>query len=209
MVSYIARLATLAVFSGLSVNLVLQLGLGLKKINLTGAFVSGDISIPGQSNSKKRIFTELGMLFTAVFLLWLVFSFFRSVLFLGLLEYVLVFPVSLAVFYLLDYAACRYIFRKKFDEEEPVLFGGALSGAALFITLNTAGNILDAAVLSAGFTAGIALAIIITGEILRRSVMEKVPAFLRGGPLVLIAMGLLSLVFLSAALMLYQVLGAR
>ena len=209
MISTMAPLAMLAVFSGLSVNLFLQLGLGLKKITLTGAFLSEDMSISGQSNGKKRILAELGMFFTAVLLLWLVFSFFRSVLFLGLLEYVLVFPVSFAVFFFLDYAACRYIFKKTFDENEPVLLGGTLSGVALFITLNVAGSILDAAVLSVGFVAGIALAVLLTGEILKRSGMEKVPRCLRGGPLVLIAMGLLSLVFLSAALMLYQVLGSK
>ena len=64
-------------------------------------------------------------------------------------------------------------------------------------------------ILSAGYAAGIALAIKIISEIRLRSEMEAVPKSLQGSPLVLIAMGLLSLVFSAAALMLYQVLGAK
>jgi Na+-translocating ferredoxin:NAD+ oxidoreductase RnfA subunit len=53
---------------------------------------------------------------------------------------------------------------------------------------------------------GIGVVLIITGEIRRRSVMEAVPPLFRNGPLALIAMGLLSLIFSSAAMMLYKVL---
>jgi electron transport complex protein RnfA len=85
----------------------------------------------------------------------------------------------------------------------------ALVTAALFVTLSIAGGLAEAIVLSFGFTSGIALALAIAGEIRRRSEMEAVPRFLRGGPLVLVTLGLLSLVFTSAALMFFEVLGAN
>lgn len=203
MASNFARLAMLAVFSGLSVNLILQLGLGIKRIAFSGEFISR--GKPG----RKRYLIELALFFITVILLWPVFSFARSILFLGLLEYILVFPVSLFVFSMLEYFSTKIIRKLSYDPEEAILYGGTLSGASLFITLNTAGSFLDAMILSAGYAAGIALAIKIISEIRLRSEMEAVPKSLQGSPLVLIAMGLLSLVFSAAALMLYQVLGAK
>jgi electron transport complex protein RnfA len=88
------------------------------------------------------------------------------------------------------------------------MVNGALASAALFITLNVAGGFLEAVILALFFSAGIALAVLIINEIRLRSEMEAVPQFLRGSPLILIAMGLLSMIFSSAALMLYRVLGA-
>ena len=72
--------------------------------------------------------------------------------------------------------------------------------------LNVARNFVDATALSLGFALGIALAVAIISEIRRRSAMEAVPVPLRGGPLALIAMGLLSLIFSSTALMFYEIL---
>jgi Na+-translocating ferredoxin:NAD+ oxidoreductase RnfA subunit len=114
-------------------------------------------------------------------------------------------------FSLFEYLTRNFILRQNVNLEAlavgtPVC--GATSGAALFITLNIAGSLSEAAVLSLGFSCGILLAVIIAGEIRRRSQMEKVPQWLRGTPLVIIALGLLSLVCVSGALMLFQVLGA-
>jgi Na+-translocating ferredoxin:NAD+ oxidoreductase RnfA subunit len=82
-------------------------------------------------------------------------------------------------------------------------------GSALFLILGLAGGFAEAAMLSFGFSAGAALAVLIVGEIRRRSSMEAVPRCLRGGPLVLVTMGLLSLVCISAAMVFYAVLGAN
>jgi len=87
--------------------------------------------------------------------------------------------------------------------------GGAPVGAALFIVLGVAGSFAQAVMLSFGFSAGTALAVLIVGEIRRRSAMESVPRRLRGGPLVLVTMGLLSLVFTSIAAVFYAVLGTN
>jgi electron transport complex protein RnfA len=201
MISSITWLVMLAVFSGLSVNLILQLGLGLKGI----AF--------DESIGKERLLAGSGVLFVTVIILWLVFAGIRSVLFLGLLEYVILFPVSSLIFSILECLVNRSILKKNVEQEGAILFGdnltgSALAGAALFITLNVAGSLYEALVLSLIFSCSTALVIVVVDEIRRRAEMEAVPLRLRGGPLALIAMGLLSLIFASGALMLFRVLGA-
>jgi Na+-translocating ferredoxin:NAD+ oxidoreductase RnfA subunit len=203
----LSSLTALAVFSGLSVNLILQCGFSLKEIALAGENApssgrNGSPRVPG----KKEVFAGLGIIFISVILLWLFFSFTRAVLPLGLFEYILLFPVSCLLFSCLDNLMKTYIFRKTDYKEDRIFGGGVLTSAALFITLNVAGRFPDAAVTTFGFTLGIAIAYYITGEIHRRCAMEAVPGFLRGGPLTLIAMGLLSLVFSSAAMVLYNFL---
>jgi len=202
MVISITSLVMLAVFSGLSMNLILQLGLSLKGIAV-------DVHI-----GKERLLAGSAILFVTVMLLWLVFSLGRSVVFLGFFEYVALFPASYLVFSSLEYFVNHFILKVNAGQEEAfflsnTLFGGALAGGALFITLNTAGSLGEAVVLSLGFSCSVALVVVVVGEIRRRSEMEAVPHWLRGGPLVLIAMGLLSLVFSSGALMLFGVLGTK
>ena len=200
-------LALLAVFSSLSVNLILQFGIGLSRITMNGKLQSGPAS------GKKKLYGGLGIIFVTVILLWFIFSFLGSVISLGLLEYVLVFPAGFIVFSGISY----FIKIKKDknnkndikDDDDDKITGGIFSSAALFICINIAGKFLDTVILTLGFIAGIWLAVKITSEIQKRSEMEAVPKCLKDGPLVLVSMGILSLVFTSAALMLYQVLGAR
>jgi Na+-translocating ferredoxin:NAD+ oxidoreductase RnfA subunit len=187
-------LLALAVFSGLSVNLILQCGLCLKDTAIAEEF------------GIKRLFFGLGIIFVSIVLLWLFFSFIRAVLPLGLFEYMLLFPASSLLFFCFDTFLNRYVVRNTANKKEQVLSIGALTSAALFITLNVAGNLIEAAVTALGFTLGVAVVFIITGEIRRRSEMEAVPPLFKNGPLALIAMGLLSLIFSSAAIMLYKVL---
>jgi electron transport complex protein RnfA len=188
----------LMVFSGLSMNLFLQFGLDLKGV----AFDTHIRTL--------RILAGSGVLFVTVILLWLVFSFTRSVFPLGLVEYTVLFPAGFLVFSCLEYLANRFIMKTR---DEPLLSnnltGGMLASAALFITLNNAGNVVEALVLVLGFSCSTALVYVIVSEIRRRSGMESVPRWLRGGPLALVAMGLLSLVFASGALMIFQVLGVK
>jgi electron transport complex protein RnfA len=201
MVSSITWLVMLAVFSGLSMNLILQFGLGLKGI----AF--------DESIGKERLLAGSGVLFATVVLLWLIFLFFRSVLFLGLFEYVVLFPLSFLLFLVLECFTMRFILKKRTGRSGGILFGdtltgGTLAGAALFMTLNVTDSLYEALAFSLGFSCSTALVIVVVGEIRRRAEMEAVPRCLRGGPLALIAMGLLSLVFASGALMLFGVLGS-
>jgi electron transport complex protein RnfA len=197
----LTRLVMLAVFSGLSMNLILQLGIALK-----GTAFDATIG-------RRQLLAGMGILFTAIVLLWLLLVLVRSFLFLGFLEYILLFPVSSLAFSGLAYLTKSFILKN--DGAHPneaffpngVLSGGALIGAALFITLNVAAGFWETIVLSLSFTCSTALVYVVVGEIRRRSGMEAVPRWLRGGPLALIAMGLLSLVFSSGALMLFGVLG--
>jgi Na+-translocating ferredoxin:NAD+ oxidoreductase subunit A len=202
MVSSITWLVILAIFSGLSMNLILQFGLGLKGI----AF--------DENIGKERLLAGSGILFATVMFLWVIFIFIRSILFLGLLEYVVLFPVSSLIFSIFECLVNRFILKKNAEQGRTILFGdsltgGALAGAALFMTLNVACSLYEALVLSLSFSCSAALVIVVVGEIRRRAEMEAVPRRLRGGPLALIAMGLLSLIFVSGALMLFGVLGVK
>ena len=211
MAASIAWLSMLAVFSGLSMNLILHFGFGLRKTALTENTGPAADSGFNDKYGSKEIPIGLGVLFFTVILLWPVFSFIRSVVSLGLFEYVLLFPVCSLVFSLLENLARGFILKKIVDIEETnnsAFGGGVLASAALFITLTVSGGFSETLVLALGFTLGILLANAIVGEVSRRSEMEAVPRFLRGGPLVLITMGLLSLVFSSTAMMFFELLGA-
>jgi electron transport complex protein RnfA len=223
--SKFAWFLTLAVFSGLSMNLILRFGIGLQRIALE------EEPRDSGENAKWVFLVWLGIYFISVMLLWLFFSILKSVLVLGLLEYILIFPVSSLLFTGIEYLARRLLLRTGWRGGAVSLFltagaggspngasnnaavnapvHGALVGAALFIILGLAGGFADAATLSFGFCAGAALAVLIVGEIRRRSAVEAVPRCLRGGPLIIIAMGLLSLVCISAAMVFYAVLGAN
>jgi len=224
---------TLAVFSGLSMNLILRFGIGLQRI------VFEDDSRGSGKNAERAFFIRPGTLFISCLLLWLFFSGLQSVLFLGFLEYILIFPVCSLFFVVVEYLARRLVFKTNFkgevvsrnrfiseylfiygpgtDADQPPLdsnfsaapAGSAPVGAALFVILGLAGSFAQAAMLSFGFAAGSSLAVMITGEIRRRSAVEAVPECFRNGPLVLAAMGLLSLVFISAATVFYAVLGVN
>jgi Na+-translocating ferredoxin:NAD+ oxidoreductase RnfA subunit len=184
--------------------LILQFGLALKGITFDEAI------------AREKLITGSVILFVTVMVLWFIFSFIRSVLFFGFLEYLLLFPVSFLAFCCLEYVSDRFILKKNTAVSQDtahgdsladgVFAGGILAGAALFITLNIAGSPGDAIALSLGFSCSAALVYVIVAEIRRRSTMEAVSRWLRGGPLALIAMGLLSLVFSSGALILYGVL---
>jgi electron transport complex protein RnfA len=178
----------LAVFSGLSSNLVLQFGLGM-----------GGISAKRDKGGGPLFPFQLGLLFAAVLLLWAFFIYIVSPLGLGLFEYVLLFPLSAVVCIGLELLTLR-LFPRLFSPPplfNPVSAYEGLAVVSLLLTLHLAVSFVEAAVLSLGFSLGIFLSILILNEIRRRSVMEMVPDFLRGSPLVLISMGLLSLIFSS------------
>jgi electron transport complex protein RnfA len=187
-------------FSGLSMNLILQFGLGIKGIALGG------------NVGKKRLLAGAVIIFVTVMFLWLIFLFIRSFLFLGHFEYIVLFPVSSMVFAFLEDITNHFVFTDAAEREMfpmgDTLSGGALAGAALFLVLNLADGFFEAVALALGFSLSVALVFVVVGEIRRRAEMEAVPGWLRGGPLVLIAMGLLSLIFTSGALMLFGILGA-
>jgi len=187
----------LIILSAFSMNMTLQCALGIK-----GAAESKN---PGHSSN----LIKLGIIFLSVILLWAFFFKLIHSIISGLFIYVLIFPVSYIV-----YDALEYLFFYKIIEKEPgndcsVSFPGGITAAAVFICVNIANNFTQAALLSFGFAAGVCLVLIITGEIRRRAALEAVPLFLRGKPLVLISMGLLSLVFSVGALLIFRMIETK
>jgi electron transport complex protein RnfA len=205
MAAGITRIVMLAVFSGLSMNLILQLGIGIRKIVL---IQNGDTT----ADAKDAV-SKMAVLFISSLFLWLFFSFIRSLMPLGFVEYILLFPSAYFFSSVSEYVLERFVLKKNATEgnsvQENRMINGALTAAALFVALNVGGSFWEAAVVSLCFSAGNALAILIINEIRLRAEMEAVPTVLRGSPLVLVALGLLSLIFSSAALLLYQVLGSN
>jgi electron transport complex protein RnfA len=187
----------LIIISAFSMNLTLQCALGIK-----GAVESKN---PGHFSN----FLRLGIIFFSVVLLWAFFFKIIHSIISGLYIYFLLFPVSYIVYEALEYLLFHQLLKKRPVNECSVSFPGGITAAAVFICLNIADNFLQAVVLSFGFAAGIFLVMVITGEIRKRAALEAVPIFLRGKPLVLISMGMLSLVFSVSALLIYKMIGAK
>ena len=185
--------ALLAFFSSLSVNLILQCGFGM-----AGAARPKPHKLPLMK-------TALG--FITVLFLWVFFTYILPPLALGFFGYILFFPVASVVYGACEYLLYTVLLKKAHNREDSVFFNDGLPGAALFLTYNIAGGFIEALLMAAGFSAGLLLVLLIVGEINRRSEMEAVPRFLSGSPLILISMGLLSLVFVSAAMVCYRILG--
>ena len=194
-----AHLLTLAVLAGLSTNVVLHLGIGVRELALPG-------KAPGVFCLNAAGLRRLAVLPVSVLALWSAVTLAGRVVPLGLGEYVLAFPLGLLAaggWDRLFGGFCRGG-RATADETS---FCGAAGGAALFVTLSLASNFGEAAVLALGNAGGVFLAFAVVAEIKRRAGMEPVPEKLRGTPVALVAMGILSLVFSSAAFMFLGALG--
>ncbi|GHT70417.1 hypothetical protein FACS1894110_21960 [Spirochaetia bacterium] len=205
--------AALGVFSSLSLNLALQFGLGMRGISA------------GRRKNHPVPFLEAGVIFLSVFILWLFFTFVLAPLQLGFFMLFLLFPLSALVCVaseqLLAWFVRRYPVPGPAAEDEgpvpdgekrsPRLFRAisaydGLVPLALLLTLNVGVTPMEAAVLSLGFALGILLTALILREIRRRSSLEAVPPLLKGDPITLISMGLLSLIFASVGVMFFNAL---
>jgi Na+-translocating ferredoxin:NAD+ oxidoreductase RnfA subunit len=176
------RVFALVIFSSVSLNLMLQFGLGLMGLK------------QGQKQERLPSLMQAGALFLSVFLLWLVFRY--VLFFLGFFEYMLLLPLCAAVCMGLEWAAKRL----RVPDRGAAYFypASAYNGLALtslFLTLWLASSFVDAFVLSLGFAAGTLLTPYLLAAIRVRSSLENIPLFLRKAPLTLIVLGLLSLIF--------------
>ena len=194
MISHSGWLALLIFFSGLSVNLILQCGLGLAGIV--------------RFRDRKLPLVKTGLGFISVMLLWLFFTYILTPLSMGLFGYILIFPAASLVYSSLEYLLYTLILKRSGEHAEAGIFDDGLAGAALFMALTLSNNIMEAAALSFGFAVSILFSLFILGEIRRRSEIEVVPQFLRGSPLIIISMGLLSMIFGLAAVILFRAMGA-
>ncbi|MDR2952808.1 MAG: hypothetical protein LBU82_06170 [Treponema sp.] len=183
------------IFSGLSMNLMLQCGLGLSN------------AASAKKKSKQLVLIQAGIIFTAVILLWVIFAKIISSIVSGIYIFVLLFPASSLLYDSLESLTFRWLLKREMENEFPVSFSSGITAAAAFISLTAARGFIEAVALSFGFASGVLLAFLILGEIRLRASLEAVPRFLRGKPLTLISMGLLSLVFFRVSLLLFSMIG--
>ena len=200
------RLASLAVFSGLSLNLLIQFALG------TASFAASS-GAAGKKAGRVVPYFQLGVLFISVLFLWILFTFiippfwnFYSMLF-------LYFPASVLICMGLE-SLSRILLNRtlpKFSGIVKTIFPtisayDGLIPASLILTITLAGTFAGAFTLSLFFSLGNLIAILILNEIHRRSELEWVPAFLRGTPLILISIGFLSLISSAVAIIFLRIL---
>jgi len=197
-------LAALAIFSGLSLNLLLSFALG-------AAGVAGD-KVPKGQTKKELPLLQLGFLFGAVLFLWVFFNWLLPPFWKNFSEYFLFFPLSALMCMGLELLRERIVprvfpgigsMRKVFSAY--TAYDG-LVPASLIITFSLAWNFASAFVLALFFVFGILISILVLNEIRRKSTLERTPRFLRGSPLILVSMGLLSLVSAGAAVLCFKIL---
>jgi len=194
----------LFIYSAFTINLLLQCGLGIKGA-VESDLNNGEWSAP---LDKKTLIKSIIIFFTVI-IMWFVFSKVLFSLISGIYLYILLFPVSFIVYDAMEYLVFRYVIKEENKNERLINFYGGITAVAVFLCMNISDNILQTLVLSLGFTSGIFFIKLIIREIRRRAALEAVPVFLRGKPLVLITMGMLSLVFTSASLLLFRMIEVR
>jgi electron transport complex protein RnfA len=199
----VSTLAALGVFAALACNLVLHFGLGLRAL-----VVEKEEQEIGKASRLAPVF-EGSLIFLPVLLLWLFFTYIIGPLQLGFFRYILIFPLSVPVCTGIETLLLRLL-PKKWRRQPLFRSASAFDGivpVALFLTLHAGTNVLEAAVLAFCFALGMLLPVFILAGIRRRAWLEMVPRFLRGSPLALISLGLMSLVFASLAVLFLGALG--
>jgi len=189
-------LLLLFIYSCITINVVLQCALGINGIAESKRPVS------------KSSFVKSAIIFLSVIILWFLFSKIIYSLVSGIFIYILLFPVSAVLYKGVEYLIFLYIIKDEEQAESFISFPEGIIAAAVFICINIANSFLEVVILSLGFSAGLFLVNFIIWEIRRRAALEAVPVFLRGKPLILIAMGLLSLVFTTASFLLFRMINA-
>ncbi|MDR0568246.1 MAG: hypothetical protein LBG87_03470 [Spirochaetaceae bacterium] len=190
-------LISLFVCAGFSFNLLLHFALGIQGI------------AEEQERSRPLPLLQGGILFAAVLSLWGICSYLLYPLSFGLLEYVLLFPLSAGACIGLEALAVQFMPETVPGPQcfNPDSGYNGLVPTALGLTLHIAGTPLEALVLSLSFAAGVLLVMVLLRYIRKRSALEPVPRHLRGRPILLISMGLLSLVFTSLTVIFFAILG--
>jgi electron transport complex protein RnfA len=195
----VITLTSLALFSGFSLNLMIQLGMGIQDFGAD------------PERSTPFLLVQWAALFISVLVLWCLFSYVFSPLSLGFFEYFLLFPLIVAAGKGLEGVLNRFF---PTDASNTRIFSAiiAYNGftlTSLVITLRLASSIAQAAAMALGFSLGTLLAIFVLRAIHNRSVIERVPRILRGIPLMLISMGLLALIFSSLSAIFLHLIGTR
>ncbi|MDR2313218.1 MAG: hypothetical protein LBE02_01630 [Spirochaetaceae bacterium] len=183
-------------FAALSLNLLLNFGLGVREL------------ISRERSPKAHLYYPWVILFLATALIWVVFA--RILRPLGdTFNYLLMIPLALLGSQEIE-KLLFYFFPGLGDCPGVFKIGSAyndLSAAALFFTLQFALTVWEALLFSCAFSAGGLLAFLVVKEIQKRSFLEAIPYGLRGTPILLISLGILSLIFSAGAVLLLKILG--
>jgi electron transport complex protein RnfA len=198
------NIAGLAVFSGLSLNLLLQFALGT-------AGVAADTV--HKTNAKRELpLIQFCIFFILILVLWVFFKYLLPDFWRGFSEYFLFFPLSAIICMGLELFAERVLprifskfngFKKSFSA---ITAYDGLIPASLIIAFIAAETFIDVLVIALSFVLGNLAAMITLNEIGRRSALEWVPKYLRGSPLIFVSMGLLSLISAFAAGIFFRIL---
>jgi len=197
-------IAGLAVFSGLSLNLLLQFALG----------TAGAAADTGYKKNAKRELPliQFCILFVSMIFLWIFFKYFLPAFWRGFSEFFLFFPLSALVCMGLERLVERILprifskfkgIRKSFSA---ITAYDGLVPASLIIIFIAADAFTDVLVIALFFILGNLMAMLTLNEIARRSSLERVPKYMRGTPLILVSMGLLSLISTFAAGIFFKIL---
>ncbi len=198
------NIAGLAVFSGLSLNLLLQFALGT-------AGAAGDTD--HKTNAKRELpLIQFCIFFISTLVLWVFFKYIMPGFWRVFSEYFLFFPLSAIVcmgFELFAERCLPQIYPKFTGLKKSFSAITAYDGlipASLIITFIVAKTFTDVLVIALSFALGSLAAMLTLNEISRRSTLEWVPKYLRGTPLILISMGFLSLISIFAAGIFFRIL---
>jgi electron transport complex protein RnfA len=190
------NLTALAVFSGLSLNLLIHLGIGIRDFNRE------------PYRPFRFVFFQCFSLFVSAMGLWCLFTYILTPLSLGFFEYFLLFPLAATLGSFWKFLLTRP-FSREDSEERFFSISSAHNGlviSALLITLRLAGSFSGALTLVLGFSLGFLAAAFILRAIFDRLSGETVPSFLRGTPLLLISLGLLALILSSLSTIILRLL---
>jgi len=191
-------------FTALSLNLILGFALGIREF------------VQRERSPSLHLYYPWPILFISTLLLWAFFARITSFS-AGLLDLVLIFPFSVLASCGLEkllFILVKYLSENKETDSEqdqsPGMFSigspyNGLAAAAVFLTMHFALTFTDAVLLSLAFSLGGLFAFIIIKEIQKRSFLESIPYILKGPPILLISMGLLSMVFSAAAVLFLKI----
>jgi len=185
----------LLIYSGFTINLVLQCGLGIRGV------------ADSKSSFNLSALIKISLMFLSIIFLWFFFAKVIYSLIQGVFIYIILFPVSVLVYEGLEYLIWRFLLKKDEEDVSFISFASGITAAAVFICINLSNSFTETVILSFGFSSGILIVNLTIREIRRRAALEAVPVSLRGKPLVLIAMGLLSLILTTSSLLLFNMIG--
>jgi electron transport complex protein RnfA len=194
------NLAALAVFSGISLNLLIQMGIGIRDFNRE------------PYRPFRFVLFQWLSLFVSTIALWCFFT----LLPVDFFKYFLLFPLTAALGRLWEFIFCRLFPQEDHTEDHKgdhrkrlfsmVSTHSGLVMAALLVTERLAGSFYGVLALTAGFSLGFVAAVYILRAILGRFSGETAHSLLRGTPLLLISMGLLALIFSSLSVIFFRLL---